>query len=127
MTLDPHARRQANRPKTGVVLGRFDDIPDGGTKLFSFGKGYERFQMFVLRRGDDVLSYANDCPHVHGPLDWKPGEFLTEDADYIICAMHGAVFQLDDGLCVGGPCRGDHLDSVPVEVVDGAVIVAEPI
>ena len=90
MTGGAQARRRAQRPCPGVVLGRLDDIPDGGTKLFSFGKGFERFQMFVLRRGDRLLSYANDCPHVHGPLDWRPGEFLTEDGEHIICAMHGA-------------------------------------
>ena len=125
-TSDPRVGRQSNRPDAGVVLCRFDDIPDGSTKLFSFGRGFERFQMFILRRGDQLLSYANDCPHVHGPLDWKPGEFLTEDGDYIICAMHGAVFQLDDGLCVGGPCRGEHLDHVPVDVIDGAIVVSNP-
>ncbi|MSP51149.1 MAG: Rieske (2Fe-2S) protein [Alphaproteobacteria bacterium] len=125
VALNPLQAREVNRPQPGHILCRIDDIADGGTKTFHFGKGFEQYRMFILRRGAELFSYANDCPHVHGPLDWKPGEFLTEDDQFIICAMHGAIFRIDDGRCVAGPCHGHYLSAVPVKVVDGTVVVTD--
>ena len=34
----------------------------------------------------------------------------------LICAVHGATFNQTDGLCVAGPCRGEHLRAVAVRV-----------
>ena len=41
-------------------------------------------------------------------------------------AVHGASFELEGGLCVAGPCRGDALRPVAVEVRDGQVWLASP-
>ncbi len=123
--LNPLEAREVNRPQPGHVLCQLAEIPDGETKAFNFGKGFEQYKMFVLRRGEALFSYANNCPHVHGPLDWRPGEFLTEDNEFIICAMHGAIFRIEDGRCVAGPCHGHYLSAVPVAVVDGRIVVVE--
>ena len=41
-----------------------------------------------------------------------------------MCAVHGASFETECGECVGGPCRGDRLRAIPVEVRDGVVRLA---
>ena len=88
------------------ALGPVAAIPDGGSK------GYEPAEgcftgIFAVRRGDDVRVYVNSCPHIGAPLDWAPGRFMSADGQRIICAMHGAEFEIDDGRCTRGPCLGE--------------------
>jgi len=74
----------------------------------------------LLRRGEQVNGYLNICPHAGNRLDYAPGKFLLKNAS-LICAVHGAVFNQADGLCTGGPCRGQSLRAVPLRVVDGFI------
>ena len=120
----PPRRPPPSPPQAGVELCRAADIADGGTRAFEFGEPGRRFKMFVVRRADRLYAYANDCPHIRGALDWPPGDFLTPDGSLIVCAMHGALFEIEDGYCIAGPCHRDSLTAVPVRVVDGMVVVA---
>jgi len=105
------------------TLCRLDEIPDGGARGLTLdGPGAIR-DVFAVREGDEVWVYVNVCPHAGTPLDWKPNTFLDPSGTYIMCATHGALFQIEDGLCVGGPCKGDRLHRIPVTVRDGQVIV----
>jgi nitrite reductase/ring-hydroxylating ferredoxin subunit len=71
-------------------------------------------QSLVIRRdGDEVRAWLNICPHAGRRLDWAPGRFLV-DKGQLVCAAHGASFEMEGGLCVAGPCRGQSL--VPVKV-----------
>jgi nitrite reductase/ring-hydroxylating ferredoxin subunit len=56
---------------------------------------------------------VNRCPHVGTPLDWAENEFLDREGRHIVCATHGALFRIDDGRCVAGPCQGDRLEPFP--------------
>ena len=79
--------------------------------------------LILLRRGEQVQGYINVCPHAGRRLDYAPGKFLLKD-DTLICAVHGATFNQGSGLCVGGPCRGEHLRAVDVQVEEGEVRLA---
>ena len=79
--------------------------------------------MFVVRTGDAVQAYENACPHTSGPLDWVPDQFLTRERDMILCATHGALFRIEDGHCLSGPCVGENLTPLPVSIEGGAVAV----
>jgi nitrite reductase/ring-hydroxylating ferredoxin subunit len=35
--------------------------------------------------------------------------------------MHGALFRPEDGFCVSGPCAGESLKQLKLELRDGAV------
>jgi len=59
------------------------------------------------------------------PLDWQPDRFLTADGQRILCATHGAEFGIADGVCVRGPCLGDRLEAVMIQVKDGVILVPE--
>ena len=111
-------------PAAGTALCRVDDIAEGTAKVFSFGGGKDMFEMFVLRRPEGLFAYVNDCPHARSPLDWRPGEFLTRDKTLLLCTMHGARFSIEDGTCVMGPCVGDSLTKVPIEVRVGAIFIS---
>lgn len=106
------------------ALIRLDDLEDGGSTRVG-GDGRIDHGLMVLRRGEAVFVYANRCPHVGLPLDFKPGQFLDPDRTLIQCSNHGAQFQIEDGVCVFGPCMGRDLEAVPVEVRDGAVYRAD--
>ncbi|BAZ95304.1 uncharacterized protein FOKN1_2947 [Thiohalobacter thiocyanaticus] len=66
-----------------------------------------------------MYGYINRCPHAGSPLDWMPDQFLSLDQRHIQCATHAALFTLDGGECVAGPCVGDRLTPVALELVDG--------
>ena len=63
---------------------------------------------------DPLIAWRNCCPHQGRRLDYAPGLFLI-DKGQLVCAAHGACFRLEDGLCVAGPCRGEHLARIEVE------------
>jgi nitrite reductase/ring-hydroxylating ferredoxin subunit len=98
------------------------DIADGGAKGFPPAPGGFT-GLFAVRRGDKVAVYVNSCPHIGTPLDWAPDQFLTRDAGRIICATHGAEFGIEDGVCLHGPCLGDRLEAVNIEIEDGTIFV----
>lgn len=77
--------------------------------------------LILHRHGDGVHAWLNVCPHAGRRLDWAPGKFIRSKEGLLVCAAHGASFELEGGLCVAGPCRGDALRAVPVEVRDGQV------
>ncbi|MEQ9555544.1 MAG: Rieske (2Fe-2S) protein [Rhodospirillales bacterium] len=102
---------------TEHTLCQLDDIDDGGSAGFEVaGK-----LVMAIRQGDTVFAYVNSCPHVGTPLDMWPGRFLTRDGEYILCATHGALFRIEDGHCVAGPCVGRGLTPIGTRIENGAV------
>ncbi len=55
-----------------------------------------------------IRAWLNICPHAGRRMDYAPGRFLR-DQGHLVCAAHGASFELRGGVCVAGPCRGAHL------------------
>lgn len=109
-----------------VAVGRLEEIGDPGCREFRIGEGNWPFRGFVVRRGDDVFAYENFCVHLGHPLNWVPDGFLTKDRSAIICASHGAQYEIDTGLCFAGPCRGKSLHRVDCEVRDGVIYAIGP-
>lgn len=108
------------RPAPGLRLCGLDEIAEPGGRSFRFRNGSSLFAGFVVRVAGRVVGYVDSCPHAGWPLAQLDDRYLTRDARHILCAGHGALFELD-GRCVAGPCTGDHLRPWPVEVRDGAV------
>jgi nitrite reductase/ring-hydroxylating ferredoxin subunit len=78
---------------------------------------------FIVRHRNAVYAYRNVCPHAGNPLHWKHHAFLTKDRSLIMCSVHGAVFDIESGRCVGGPCRGHALTPLRAAVEAGDVII----
>ena len=105
---------------------RVEDIADGG---FAEGEAVldgDAEPVILYREGDAVRAWLNVCPHAGRRLDWAPGKFLKSKDGHLVCAVHGATFEVRGGECVAGPCRGAFLRAVPVAVEDGAVVLGEP-
>ena len=109
-----------------TVLCRLDDIAVPGSKSFGFGSGALRREIFVVRDESGVHGYENVCPHEDMILDAVPDQFLTLDKKYILCVNHWARFRINDGVCIHGPCKGQRLTALAIEVIDGQVMLADP-
>ena len=109
-----------------ISVGRLDELENPGCREFSIGEGDWPFRGFIVRQGDDVFAYQNFCMHAGHPLNWSPNKFLTKDKTAIICASHGATFDIATGNCVAGPASGRALRQVAAEVRDGVVYVTGP-
>lgn len=110
-------------PRSGAVLCRLSELGDPDSKGFEFREGDNLFHGFVVRKGGSVFGYVDRCPHAGWPLALAPGRYLTREGDLILCSGHGALFRLEDGVCVGGPCVGRRLGPWPVRL-DGDLVLA---
>lgn len=104
-------------------LCRVEELSDPGARGFTLRTSDGLKDIFIVRRDAAVHAYLNHCPHTGSPLDWQPDQFLNLDRTLIQCATHLALFRIEDGHCVAGPCAGQALTPVPVELVGGWVVV----
>ena len=107
------------------VVCALHELGDPGARGFTMGNGDWPLRGFVVRHGSLVRAYANHCPHAGFPLNWSPHAFLAPEAPLILCSMHGALFEIETGRCVSGPCEGLALRSLPVCVDRGYVMLEE--
>jgi naringenin degradation protein FdeD len=102
------------------MLCALDELDDPGAKGFAPEDGAP---FFVVRRGDAVFAFVNSCPHYGSTLEWKDDTFLTHDKSLIQCSLHGALFRVEDGFCVSGPCAGASLKPLAVRVEAGRIML----
>ena len=122
---EPQAVRQrATATPAGVVLCELSLLPDPGARGFVLQIGEAYFHGFVVRRDGAVHGYVDRCPHAGLPLPQRLDVYLTLDESLIQCSWHGALFRIDDGVCVGGACAGARLTPWPVTVINGRVATA---
>lgn len=99
------------------------DVAEGAAIECPDPRDSEGTSLILLRCGGLLQAYLNICPHAGRPLNWAPGRFLYAHGQ-LVCAAHGASFRPEDGYCIGGPCRGESLRRVAIEIVDGEVRLA---
>lgn len=97
-------------------------LEEGSPKRFDVGDT----SLIALRVDGTAHVYANRCPHRGTELDWMPGRFLDASGRYLQCATHGALFRIDTGQCIAGPCRGQSLLALPCHERDGWLILGRP-
>ena len=95
------------------------DLPDGSSR----GGEIEGRKLFAVRRSGQVYVYLNRCPHRGVGLEWQPDQFLDASNSLIQCATHGALFLIEDGECVAGPCAGQALTPVSCREDDQGIWV----
>ncbi len=103
----------------------FDSMEDGGFVEVEAVLNGDAESLILYRDGQQVRAWLNVCPHAGRRLDWAPGKFLKSKEGHLVCAAHGASFELVNGDCIAGPCRGDSLRRVAVEIRDGQVVLVD--
>jgi nitrite reductase/ring-hydroxylating ferredoxin subunit len=103
-----------------------DALTDPGSKGFAFIDADDMpIGVVLVRGGHQVYGYLNVCPHNRIPLDFVPDQFLSQDQTHILCATHGALFDIQSGACVSGPCKGQGLTPIAVQMVENMVYVGD--
>lgn len=115
----------SDSPNRASWIPALEELREGSCREFTFRSGAAEREAFLVCSGGQVYGYLNACPHTGAPLNWLPNRFLTEAGDFIVCALHGALFRPEDGLCISGPCHGLSLESVPMHWENGEVILSE--
>jgi nitrite reductase/ring-hydroxylating ferredoxin subunit len=111
--------------ETELVICRVDELSDGGLAIkfeIPFSEPSRQIPCFAIQYDGEVYAYVNSCPHRGTELDWQAGEVFDESGLYLVCATHGALFEPDSGLCVGGPCHGARLRSLSIKIVGNNVV-----
>ncbi len=96
------------------------DIDDESSKGFSVGDD----SYFLVKRDGQLYAYRNRCPHLGIELNWQEDQFLDMDGALIQCSTHGALFLIEDGECVAGPCLGQQLEAIPFDIVEGGIALS---
>jgi|DEB0MinimDraft_12_1074336.scaffolds.fasta_scaffold06233_5 nitrite reductase/ring-hydroxylating ferredoxin subunit len=81
-------------------------------------------RLFAIRQDNQLHAYWNICPHLGIPLNWAPNKFLDLDNALIQCSSHGALFHIDSGKCIAGPCTGQRLQPVTLRAAEKDYFVA---
>jgi len=113
--------------KQTIHLCAISEFPEAGVKGFSLSNNETQQDIFVIRRNNQWHAYQNSCPHLGLSLNWQADQFLDTENAYIQCAVHGALFQIEDGLCVWGPCVNQSLAPVRIRINDAHLVVDNPI
>lgn len=108
-----------------------DEVPAEGSLLVTCedADGDDREVIVMLTgegtaNGDRVVAWRNHCQH-WTDVRLDRGDGVTRRNGELVCGKHGAMFEVDSGVCTYGPCEGAVLDAVAVEVRDGDVYLAE--
>jgi nitrite reductase/ring-hydroxylating ferredoxin subunit len=108
------------------LVARLGELEPGKTKKFVLDVGGREVECFLVHWRGEHRAYVNKCRHIAMSLDWIENRFFDEDGRYILCATHGALFEPDSGVCVGGPPFGKQLIRVPIELRDGGIYAGVP-
>jgi nitrite reductase/ring-hydroxylating ferredoxin subunit len=106
---------------SGLTLARVAALPDPCAIVVTPDESKPLLTIIVTRRGDRVAAFRNKCPHAGYPLQRADGAIVVQEGRYMVCGGHGASFTLEDGACAGGPCNGDPLEPVEIEIRNGEV------
>ena len=104
-----------------IPLCDIDSIGDPGSKSFEIKHGRKTVSLFIVHKDGAYRAYINSCPHTGINLEWQEDQFLDMDNMYIQCSTHDALFEIDNGTCIAGPCVGDHLQAVKLVIEDGHI------
>lgn len=108
-----------------IKLCRLEELPDGEARGFD-PDGTGQDSVFIVRQQQNLFGYRDRCPHYGDtPMAWRRHAYLDSAGAHIVCAAHGALFRINDGVCLQGPCLGQSLTPVSLVVAGPDVCLAE--
>ncbi|MFA7553747.1 MAG: Rieske (2Fe-2S) protein [Spongiibacteraceae bacterium] len=102
-----------------TTICHIDEIPEQSCKGFTL----DADSYFVIKKNHQIYAYRNRCPHLGIELNWEEDKFLDFDGMLIQCSTHGALFLIESGECVSGPCLGQQLEPITVQIIDQHIII----
>lgn len=105
----------------GTALCRTDYVLEGQAR----GLPYKDHSLIVVRECNQYFVYVNRCPHLYIPLEWVPDQFKDIEDMFLRCATHGALFLIETGECIAGPCVGARLTPVASYIDDDWLFILD--
>jgi nitrite reductase/ring-hydroxylating ferredoxin subunit len=119
----PVSRIESKSNALFVPLCHIEDLVEGAALGFD-PTDTGRATVFAVRKSGRIHVYRDICPHYGATtLAWKRDAYLTPGGEYIACSAHGALFQIEDGVCVSGPCLDQALQSVAYRVEGDLILI----
>jgi nitrite reductase/ring-hydroxylating ferredoxin subunit len=109
-----------------IDAGRRSELRAGSVRLIRLPlqqNGLPQEAIVLLDAAGMLRAYVNRCQHLPIPLDGGSGRFLTADGKFLQCGTHGAIYRLEDGVCVEGPCDGRALEALELELAGDAIVL----
>ncbi|MGG7518722.1 Rieske (2Fe-2S) protein [Allorhizobium undicola] len=110
----------------GQYLCHVDEIAERQAR--GFGPfGTSKRKIVVVRKDGRYFGWLDSCPHYSTgtPMAWKTDAYLNGERTHLTCHSHGALFEIETGDCVLGPCLGQTLTRVNIRISDeGGIFVA---
>lgn len=103
-----------------MFLCNMNELEENRARGYS-SNGSDEQELLVIKRDGQVYAYKNNCPHTGVNLNWQPDEFMDIESFYIQCSVHGALFNVEDGLCVRGPCINQRLSPISVQIIGSEI------
>lgn len=109
-----------NLSRDFILLCSIDAIPEEGSAGFEVNGQ----KIVAVKKQQKIFLYKNQCPHLGIPLEWVEHQFLDASGSMIQCANHGALFIIENGKCVSGPCSGRKLEAIPFILDKNSLFIA---
>ncbi len=110
---------------TLVKLCELDDIGEMEARGFVGRVDGKQRNIFAVRKAGNYYVYLNQCPHNGSLIDHIQGKFFNVDGTLLRCGMHGALFEIEDGNCIDGPCSGKSLTPVLSQAREDGLYIEE--
>ncbi len=102
-----------NRKKVLAEVSK-RSFEEGQARSFEARRDGKKIKGLVVKKGGKFYAYENLCQHLPIPLDLEDDQFFSYDQAFLQCQMHGALYEIETGKCVGGPCVGTQLRALPL-------------
>ncbi len=102
------------------------NFPDQSAKSFKTKVKGRIFRGIVVRKGDKFFAYQNLCQHLPITLDLNDDGFFNHEKTHLQCHMHGAMYEIETGVCVAGPCVGAGLVALELAEEPSRLLVKIP-
>jgi len=106
-----------------ISLCSTNDIPDPGSKSFQITNNDKQLDLFIVHKDSKFHAFINQCPHTGINLEWQENQFLDREQTFIQCSTHGALFEIETGNCIHGPCVGDSLTPIGLNIINNMVVL----
>ncbi|NPA73052.1 MAG: Rieske 2Fe-2S domain-containing protein [Gammaproteobacteria bacterium] len=107
--------------KTGETpLANFKQLSNAKTVIVDTDSGHK--SILLIKFEERVKAYENNCPHQDVPLNEAYKIDVNPFEKTLKCSVHDAYFNIEDGVCIEGPCWDEALVTVDVRVEENGDI-----
>jgi len=95
------------------ALANMKQLSNAKTTIVTSEQGQS---LVLIKYEESVRCYINNCPHQDVPLNEAYKIDVNPFEKTMKCSVHDAYFNIDDGLCIDGPCWDESLVSIDVKI-----------